>query len=111
MQVVGAVMAGGRSSRFGRDKALLVVNGETLLQRTVATLREVAADVVVLGPPERATQVSGVEVLQDAVPGIGPLGGIYTALRARPGCAALVVAVDMPFLNAVLLRHLVALSK
>lgn len=107
---VGAVMAGGKSSRLGRDKALLTVNGETLLQRTVATVRRVTDEVLVLGPPERAAQVSGVEVVQDLVPGIGPLGGIYTALRARPGGAVLVVAVDMPLLNAALLRHLVELS-
>src|SRR5581483_8166172 len=93
-----------------RDKALLSVNGRTLLQRTVATLAQVAGDVLVLGPPERAAQVSGVQVAQDLIPGIGPLGGIYTALRTRTGSAALVVAVDMPFLNAGLLRYLVGLS-
>jgi molybdopterin-guanine dinucleotide biosynthesis protein A len=107
--VSATVMAGGRSSRFGRDKALLEVNGQTLLQRTVATLQQIAGDVLVLGPAERAEQVAGVEVLQDALPGIGPLGGIYTALRARPGRALLVVAVDLPFLDAALLRFLLAL--
>src|SRR5712691_1983298 len=101
----GAVMAGGRSSRFGRDKALLEIGGETLLQRTVRTVRTVAQRVIVLGPQERAAQVEDAAVLQDEIPGIGPLGGIYTALRATPGSAVLVVAVDMPFLNAGLLRH------
>lgn len=110
MPVAGVVLAGGRSSRFGRDKALLEVNGQTLLQRTVATLRSVVEDVIVLGPSERAQQVEGVEVLQDEIPGIGPLAGIYTALRARPGQAVLVVAVDMPFLSTDLLRYLVSLS-
>lgn len=107
--VSAAVMAGGRSSRFGRDKALLEIGGETLLQRTVATVKRVVDDVIVLGPAERVEQVDGVQVLQDELPDIGPLGGIYTALRARPGRALLVVAVDLPFLDTALLRHLVSL--
>jgi molybdopterin-guanine dinucleotide biosynthesis protein A len=108
--ISGAVLAGGRSSRFGRDKALLEIDGQTLLQRTVGAVRAVTTDVIVLGPPERATQVDDVQVIGDEIPGIGPLGGIYSALRARPGNAMLVVAVDLPFLNAVLLQHLVALA-
>ncbi|HEY7294732.1 MAG TPA: molybdenum cofactor guanylyltransferase [Dehalococcoidia bacterium] len=108
--VAAAVLAGGRSSRFGRDKALLEIGGETLLQRTVATLQAAVGDVLIVGPPERAEQAPGFAVVQDELPGIGPLGGIYTALRARPGRSVVTVAVDMPFLNAALLRHLVALA-
>jgi molybdopterin-guanine dinucleotide biosynthesis protein A len=111
MSVIGVVLAGGRSSRFGRDKALLKIDGETLLRRTVATLKSVTPDVLVIGPSERTEQVEGVQVVQDEIPGIGPLGGIYTALRTRPDCSALVVAVDMPFLSAALLGYLVQLSE
>lgn len=110
MPLVGVVLAGGQSSRFGSDKALLEVDGRTLLQRTVATLHALTDDVIVLGPPARANQVRAVQVLQDEIPGIGPLGGIYTALRARPDTHALIVAVDMPFLSAALLRFLAALA-
>src|SRR5581483_8996521 len=99
MRVVGAVMAGGRSTRFGRDKALLELDGETLLSRTVRTLSQATDEVLVVGPPERAGQVAGVTVLQDGLLGAGPLAGIATALSARPGDAVLAVAVDMPFLN------------
>jgi molybdopterin-guanine dinucleotide biosynthesis protein A len=111
MRVVGAVMAGGLSTRFGRDKALLEIGGETLLRRTVRVLKEVTGEVLVLGPPERAKQVSGVTVVQDSKPGTGPLGGIATALATRRGDAVLAVAVDMPFLNATLLGYLVRLAE
>lgn len=113
MSISGVVLAGGRSSRFGRDKALLDAGNGTLLQRTVNTLRVVTQDVLVLGPPERASQLAttaSVEVLQDDIANLGPLGGICTALRARPGSAILVVAVDLPFLSAPLLRHLASLA-
>jgi molybdopterin-guanine dinucleotide biosynthesis protein A len=106
----GAVMAGGRSSRLGRDKALLAIDGETLLLRTLRTLRVVTSEQIVVGPPERAAQAGGARVVPDAYPGVGPLGGIYTALRATAGEYVLVVACDMPFLNPVLLEHLLRLA-
>ncbi len=110
MSVVGVVLAGGRSSRFGRDKALLEIDGETLLQRTVARLREACGEALIIGPPERGQQAPDTPVVQDEIPGIGPLGGIATALRARPGRSVLVVAVDMPFLSVPLLRHLAGMA-
>ncbi len=105
----GAVMAGGRSSRLGRDKALLTIDGETLLARAVRALRAVTAEQIVIGPPERAEQ-SGVRAVQDEYPGVGPLGGIFTALRAAVQDRVLVVACDMPFLNPGLLEHLLNLA-
>ncbi|HLZ70982.1 MAG TPA: molybdenum cofactor guanylyltransferase [Dehalococcoidia bacterium] len=110
MPVVGVVLAGGRSARFGRDKALLELGGQTLLLRTLAALRPATDSLLIVGPPERARQAPGVAVVKDVWPGIGPLGGIATALRARPGSHVLAVAVDMPFLNTTLLGQLAAFA-
>lgn len=106
----GAVMAGGQSRRLGRDKALLVVNGETLLARALRIVAEVTTEQLVIGPPERREQAPDVRVLADELPGSGPLGGIYTALRAASHDYLLVVACDMPFLNRDLLRYLLSLA-
>lgn len=103
-------MAGGRSSRLGRDKALLEAGGETLLARAVRTLRSVCDQVIVVGPREREMLVPGVRVVPDERPGIGPLGGIATALRAASGDCILAVATDMPLLVPDLLRFLLARS-
>ncbi len=111
LSITGAVMAGGQSRRFGRDKALLVLDGEPLLARAVRLLRPLSDDVLVLGPPHRAAVVPGIRVISDEVPGMGPLGGIATALRAARYPAVLVVATDMPLLQPALLRHLIALSQ
>ncbi len=108
--VTGAVLAGGRSSRLGRDKALLTVGGEALLARAVRTMATVCGEVLVVGPPEREAVTPGVRVLADERPGVGPLGGIATALRAMRGARLLAVATDMPLLNANLLRYLLDLS-
>jgi molybdopterin-guanine dinucleotide biosynthesis protein A len=104
-------MAGGKSRRFGRDKALLTIGGETLLQRSLRVLAEVTAEQLVIGPPERAEQAVPVPVFADAYPETGPLGGIYTALRQAAHDPVLVVACDMPFLNAGLLRYLLESSR
>jgi molybdopterin-guanine dinucleotide biosynthesis protein A len=109
--VTGAVMAGGKSRRFGQDKAQLSLNGETLLARTLQTLSRVTDDLVVVGPPERRQEAGLARVVSDEYPDSGPLGGIYTALRASSAAAVLVVACDMPFLSEDLLRHLLTLRE
>lgn len=108
--VSGAVLAGGRSSRFGRDKALLTVNGEPLLARAARLLGEFCDEVLVIGGPERQGLVPHLRVIPDERPGVGPLGGIATALRAMAGERLLVVATDMPLLSPAVLRLLVERS-
>ena len=108
--VTGTVLAGGRSSRLGRDKALLEVGRETRLARAVRTLGTVSDEVVGVGPAHRAALVPGVRVVPDERPGVGPLGGIATALRAMRGERLLAVATDMPLLSTDLLRSLIELS-
>lgn len=105
-RVTGVVLAGGRSSRFGRDKALLELHGETLLARAVRTLGSIAGEVLVLGPAERTNQAPGVRVIPDQRPGDGPLPALATALREMRGERMIAVATDMPFLNTNLLGHL-----
>jgi len=74
----------------------------------VTVLREITASIVVVTTARRRAGVRGVRVAVDRLRGVGPLGGIYTAIQiARPG-VALVVAGDMPFLTAPFLRRLVA---
>ena len=109
--VTGVVLAGGRSSRFGRDKALLDFDGETLLARAVRTLRSVADEVLVLGPPERAAQAAGARVIPDERPGDGPLPALATALRAMRGERMVAVATDMPLINSRLLAYLLDRSQ
>lgn len=91
--VLGAVLAGGRSSRFGSDKALAQVAGETLLARSVATLAAQCDAVVVVGRDEAPAPT----VADRPAPDMGPLGGIAGALHhaATHGYGAvLTCAVD-----------------
>ena len=75
--ILGVVLAGGKSTRFGSDKALALLNGQTLLARAIEALGCFTDDVVVVGRAEAA-----VKCIPDwPIPGLGPLGGIAAALR------------------------------
>src|SRR5437879_11000000 len=87
--VNGFILAGGKSSRMGRDKALLDWHGRTLVSHMIHIL-EAATD---------AVQVVGRDPLPDRVPGRGPLSGIATVLEVSSTDANLILAVDLPFLT------------
>jgi molybdopterin-guanine dinucleotide biosynthesis protein A len=107
-EAAGFVLAGGVSSRMGRDKARLVLDGKPLVERAVALLREAGLTVSIAGaqaPLEQLAQVA--PVVPDAEPGLGPLGGICTAMASTSSRLAVFVTVDTPFLPAALIRLLV----
>jgi molybdopterin-guanine dinucleotide biosynthesis protein A len=110
--VGGYVLAGGASSRFGTDKALAQLGGETMLARMCGLLSEVTGGVNVVAS---VTSYSGVDaqMVADRWPGEGPLGGIVTALEdaresERRALRCLIVSCDMPFLTAEWLQYLCA---
>src|SRR5579863_10550524 len=75
----GYVLAGGRSTRMGRDKALLPLGDSTLLDHVAHCVRQAAGNVTIIGPPDRYAGL-GYPVAADLVNDSGPLGGVYTAL-------------------------------
>jgi molybdopterin-guanine dinucleotide biosynthesis protein A len=102
----GAVLVGGQSYRMGSDKALLTIGGMPLIQRVVETLRAVVSEVFLVGPGAERYRWLNIPVTDDLVPGVGPLGGIHTALCVACYPRCLVVACDMPFLDKDLLRYM-----
>lgn len=103
-EVRGYVLAGGRSSRMGSDKAEMRLGGLTLLEIAVGKLRRICAEVVVVG--QRECVPAGVRMIPDVRPGCGPLGGIEAALRDVGGRRAMFLPVDMPFVPAQLLEKI-----
>ncbi|MBL0045538.1 MAG: molybdenum cofactor guanylyltransferase [Flavobacteriales bacterium] len=104
-QWTGVVLAGGQSSRMGRDKATMEVDGKTMLDRTVELLRPHTREVLVIGDPSKYSPAHGT-VIPDDAPGQGPLGGLVTALRRARYVRLLVLACDLPKLNDRLLVRL-----
>ncbi|MEJ5301750.1 MAG: molybdenum cofactor guanylyltransferase [Thermodesulforhabdaceae bacterium] len=97
--ITGVILAGGKSSRFGRNKALEPFMGERLIDRSIRLIKEWSDPIfVVCQKPE---EYFGVEanLVADLIPDQGPLMGLYTALLFSPGEWIFLRAVDMPFLE------------
>jgi molybdenum cofactor guanylyltransferase len=108
--VRGYVLAGGGSTRFGRDKALVEMDGAPMLLRMRALLGEVANEVDVIAAPEKYAAL-GITGIADHWDGQGPLAGIITALLTTKEAAEksewnLIVGCDMPFLTREWLAYL-----
>jgi molybdopterin-guanine dinucleotide biosynthesis protein A len=108
VDVTGIIVAGGRSSRMGQDKALLELQGATMLERTAAALQQVAERVIVVARDMQGYGPIGLETVPDIYPGLGPLSGIHAGLSASTTEWGIVVACDMPFVQPEVLRALLA---
>ena len=100
-----AVLAGGQSRRMGRDKALLQLGGQTLIERVLAATRPLGYPCAIIGDPSSYAHL-GPPVHSDRRSGLGPLGGLYTALSTT-ATPVLLLACDLPFLTPEFLCHLV----
>jgi molybdopterin-guanine dinucleotide biosynthesis protein A len=98
------VVAGGASTRFGSDKALALLDGETLAERAHRALREVCDEVIVADAGRGI--LDGVESVPDG-PGHGPIAAVLGAAQRRPGRDLLVLACDLPRVPVALLRRIV----
>ena len=95
MEAAGFVLAGGKSLRMGRDKARLVLDGLTLVERALRSLHTVCTQVAIAGGDERLAHFG--RVVPDEHPGCGPLGGIVAALEQSACEWNLFVPVDVPY--------------
>jgi molybdopterin-guanine dinucleotide biosynthesis protein A len=113
--VLGAITAGGASSRYGTPKALAEVGGRRVVDRAADALRAAldCDDVVAIINDPGLAHAVGLPHRGDVLRGIGPLAGVHAALlwaRERDDAGVLIVGCDMPFLEPALLRELVRRS-
>lgn len=98
------ILAGGKSSRMGRDKALLEVGGQSSLARQIELVRDLGAcEIFISGRVGVDYSAFGCRVLVDRFPEAGPLAGIERALDASTSPLLLALAVDMPAMNVSML--------
>lgn len=101
----GWVLAGGKSSRMGSDKALLNLSGTPLIARLAALAAAVCGPVSIVGDPAKYGSL-GFPVVADRFTGMGPVAGIEAALGSTTADWNLILACDMPSLNAETLESL-----
>jgi molybdopterin-guanine dinucleotide biosynthesis protein A len=107
----GAIVAGGKSSRMGYDKALLEWEGNSLIQIVVETVSAVCDKLIIIADNGERFLSLGLEIYPDKISGMGPLGGIYTALEVSEGEKVFCVGCDMPFLDAGVIRGMLDISE
>ncbi|HHG84360.1 MAG TPA: molybdenum cofactor guanylyltransferase [Bacteroidetes bacterium] len=106
--ITGILLSGGNSRRMGRDKALLPYQGSTLLGHAATLLASVCTPIFIISTnPKHQTPISS--TFADTYPNHGPLGGIFTGLKAAQTKWALVLACDMPRITPDFLGSLCAL--
>ncbi len=99
------ILVGGKSSRFGSDKALVEVDGKPLVLRLVDAVSEAADRITLVGPPDRYEQID-LPIIPDTQEGIGPLAGIIAALQHTSALWNLILACDLPRFSAVFAEFL-----
>jgi molybdopterin-guanine dinucleotide biosynthesis protein A len=103
--VSGFILAGGKSTRMGADKAFVEFDGRTLLGRALDLARSVTPNVCIVGAEEKFGRFA--PVVEDVFRDRGPLGGIHAALRSSATDLNLMLAVDMPFVSLAFLQYLI----
>ncbi len=106
--VAAAILAGGEARRLaGANKAALRVGGQRIIDVQLALLRQVADPVFIVSRSADRFSDLNITVVADLAPGLGPLGGIHTALACSPRPRTVILACDLPFLSLPLLQRLV----
>jgi molybdopterin-guanine dinucleotide biosynthesis protein A len=105
--ITGVILIGGRSSRLGRDKVLLQLDGIPIIKHLHNGLKPLVHEVLLIGHRRPEFDPLGLRVVEDIMPGAGPLGGIYTALVSSETPFVFVVAGDMPFISTSLISTIV----
>lgn len=109
-QVSIYILAGGKSSRMGSDKGLLMLNGKPMIQYIIDTVTNLNGSVAIISNNE-AYASFGLPVYPDLIENKGPVGGIYTALSNSTTDLNLILSCDTPFISLKLIQSLIQNSK
>jgi molybdenum cofactor guanylyltransferase len=103
--VTAFILAGGKSTRMGTDKAFVALDGRTLLARALDVARSVSDEVRIVG--DRTKFAAFAPVVEDIFAGCGPLAGIHAAVRSSSTDLNLILAVDIPLISFAMLQFLI----
>lgn len=107
--VTGVILAGGKSSRFGINKAFSEINGSRLIDIVAGLMTSIfTRTVLITNSPEEYSYL-GLPIREDLIRGLGPIGGILTGLEDMRDEAGFFIACDMPFVSEDLIRYIVSI--
>jgi len=100
------IIAGGKSGRFGSDKSLHVFNGKPMIQHTYDAVKPVFGEIFIIAPDVEKFSFLDAKVIPDIIPGLGPIGGIFTAVESLDLERVFIFPCDMPFINTDFIRYM-----
>lgn len=100
MEATGIILAGGKSSRMGTNKALLEIGGKTVIERIVEEIQPVVNNIIIVNNSFESYEFLKLPMVKDMYQDVGPLAGIHAGLTASTTDRNLIVACDMPFVSA-----------
>jgi molybdopterin-guanine dinucleotide biosynthesis protein A len=105
--ITGIILAGGKSSRFGEDKALYRYNGKPMVEYAIDVLGTICENILLItNKPDEYSKFNDIKLVHDKYLGCGPLGGIHAGLLESKNEDNLIVSCDMPEINSGLLSVL-----
>lgn len=106
--MTGVILAGGKNSRIGTNKAFLVVHGTRIIDRTVGIFKDIFAEVIIVTNEPLAYLDQNVTIVTDILPDKGALGGLYTGLFFASHNRVFVCACDMPFIDKKFIEYMIS---
>ncbi len=100
------IIAGGKSGRFGGDKSVFVYEGRPLISHVLDVIKPVFDDIKIIANDSEKFSFLGLDVIPDLIPGLGPIGGIYSALENVDCSRVFIFPCDMPFLNTEFVKYM-----
>ncbi|RLB18862.1 MAG: molybdenum cofactor guanylyltransferase [Deltaproteobacteria bacterium] len=107
--IIGVILAGGKSTRYGRNKALEQIQGRPLIEHVIQVMSCLFKDIMLMTNTPDEYAYLGLPMVEDIIKGLGPIGGIYTALKVMDKEAGFFLACDMPCLSRDLIRYIVSI--
>jgi molybdopterin-guanine dinucleotide biosynthesis protein A len=107
--MTGIVLIGGESRRFGQDKVIARIGEKRLIELVLGVIQPLFAEIILIGHKREGFEE--LEIVEDLIPGCGPMGGIYTALCVADSPSCFVFAADMPNLKAGLIQYMLSLAQ
>ncbi|MCD6571491.1 MAG: molybdenum cofactor guanylyltransferase [Deltaproteobacteria bacterium] len=106
--MTGIVLIGGKSKRFGKDKIITPIDDKPMIRKVIDVIQDMFDEVILVGHPR--DDLNTFKIVEDIIPGCGPLGGIYTALEVAKNKYIFVFGADMPLLDTEFIKHMVSLA-
>lgn len=108
--ITGIILAGGRSGRYGANKAFIQIGDIRIIDQITQIFRQIFQEVIIITNTPKDYAYLNIKIAQDIIPGLGPLGGIYTGLTHASNECIFTTACDMPFIKSELIYHMINLS-